>query len=164
MDEASRERFVAFAMAKGPRWSELARMLGEDWHEGEDLAQAALAKVFLAWAKVEAADDPDAYARRVLINTIRSAQRGRRLRQVLTANPPEAPIAQVAEPDDPMVAAVARLPRGQRAVILLRFWEDLTEAATAQALGISIGTVKSQTARALARLRSDAALIVENNS
>jgi RNA polymerase sigma-70 factor (sigma-E family) len=164
VEAGERERFVAFALRCGPRWTRLARALVGDWHEAEDLVQVALAKAYVSWSRIEAADDPEAYARRILLNTVRSAQRRSRVRVVLTDRVPDRAVADPGMHADGLLDAIGRLPVGQRAVLVLRFYEDLTEAATAAALGISVGTVKSQTARALDRLRSCPDLSLERQS
>jgi RNA polymerase sigma-70 factor (sigma-E family) len=164
VDDAASARFAVFAASRGPRLRRLAFMLVGDWVEAQDLTQTALTRVFLAWGRVESADDPDAYARRVLINAARSGRRRRRVTHVLTSRPPDRPVADPNElgPDRERVRrALLGLPPRQRAVIALRFFEDLTEPATAAVLGVSVGTVKSQTAKALATLRRDPALSEE---
>lgn len=132
----------------------MAIALTGDRTAAEDLLQDVLERLYVAWPRV---DDPSAYARRTLINasTNRWRRRGRR---------PERPLDEAPEPlvadrteehghRDELVRAVATLPARQRAVVVLRFLADLSEAETASALGCSTGTVKSQTARALISLR-----------
>ena len=118
--------------------------------------QTALAKVWPRWDSIAAAD-PEAYVRRVMYTTYVSWWR-RRWRDEIstetlpdTATAPDAGDASVVR--EVVRAALRQLPRGQRAVVVLRFFDDLSEAQTAEVLGISTGTVKSQTSRALARLR-----------
>ncbi len=151
--------FVAF---RGAALSRSAYLLTGDHHLAEDLVQTALTRTAAHWGRV-ADGDPEAYARRVMINERISWWRRRRYAvevpesaeilaesgQNAIADPAEAVVGRAA-----VMAALARLPARQRAVIVLRFFEDLTEAAAAEQLGCSIGTVKSQTHAALARLRS----------
>ncbi len=131
-----------------------------DWHEAHDLVQGTLIKLYRHWSRVSAADSPDAYVRQVLVNVFLQ-QRGtwwsRNVR--LFAEPDDAPVASVAPPAAvserriDLHAALARLAPGQRAVLVLRYWEELDVAETARVLGCSPGTVKSQTSHAIAALR-----------
>jgi len=105
---------------------------------------------------VRRAADPDAYVRRIMINSNRDRFRGCRVPEQLSESPPDCPGRELADgPDErtELMAALMSLPAGQRAVVVLRYWMDLSEADTAAALGCSIGNVKSQAARALAKLR-----------
>ena len=126
----------------------------------EDLAQTALASAYAAWWRVSRADDPDAYVRRILINASNSRFRRRRpAEQSLPASglPEAAPDhATLLGERSVLMSALAELP--PRAVIVLRFWEDLTDAQAAAILGCSASTVRSQVARALAKLRLSPAL------
>jgi RNA polymerase sigma-70 factor (sigma-E family) len=143
----------------GARWTTLYRtayLLAGNHADAEDLAQAALVKAYLSWPKVTAASSPDAYVRRILTNVFLSARRPLRVtRERLVDRPPE-----IAEPagdeHDRMVLwpHVAALPPRQRAVIVLRYYEDLTEQQIADTLGCSPGTVKSTASDALRTLRS----------
>jgi RNA polymerase sigma-70 factor (sigma-E family) len=141
----------------------LGYALAGDRHLAEDLAQTALASAYASWARVRRADDPDAYLRRIVVNAHRSTFRKRRVAERLTGAPTE-PAASVPDPigqrDDraAVIAALAALPSRQREVVVLRFWLDLTEAQVAAVLGCSIGNVKSQSSRALAKLRDSADL------
>ncbi len=158
-DTAGFEEFVA---ARSPRLLRVCYLLTRDWASAEDLLQTALAKSWFAWDRIRR-DDPEAYVRAVVANTYASWWRRRWRGEVPTEKLPErAATAQDAMRDvderDEMWTALGRLPRRQRAVVVLRFFEDLTERQTADALGISVGTVKSQTSRALATLRIDPVL------
>ena len=148
------DEFTAFARAWQPRLLRVAYLVCGDAHLAQDLLQSALVKVALRWSRLRDGQ-PEAYARAVLYRDAVSWWR-RRHREVTVAVPPE-PRASI---DGDEVAqrlalhgALARLTPKQRAVVVLRFFEDLTEARTAQVLGVSVGTVKSQTAVALRRLR-----------
>jgi RNA polymerase sigma-70 factor (sigma-E family) len=139
-------------------WQRLLRsawLLTHDWHLAEDLLQTALVRVAPKWGKL-ADGAPDAYVRKVLATTYLSWWRRRWRAEVPTADVPEqvSPAADEVEIRTAVAGALASLPRQQRAVLMLRYHADLTEAATAAALGIGIGTVKSHTARALAALRT----------
>ncbi len=162
MDRASTEDFTEFMLS---RWSALVRFgygLTGDLGLAEDLAQTALTRAFASWARVSRAANPDGYVRKIMINSNRTRLRGRRVHEHLTGVPPERPAREVTgrQGDQPeLITALMCLPAGQRAVVVLRYWMDLSEAETADTLGCSIGNVKSQAARALAKLRVSAELV-----
>jgi RNA polymerase sigma-70 factor (sigma-E family) len=154
-----RADFAGFVAARSQRLLRTAYLLTQDRGTAEDLLETALAKAWQAWGRID--DDPEPYVRAVLVNTYTSWWRRRRRGEVATGELPE-----VTHPD-PAVGtedrhalwqALARLPRRQRAVVVLRYLEDLSEAETARVLGVGVGTVKSQGSRALAALRTDGAL------
>lgn len=156
----SHAQFAAFVQGRGPALQRTAYLLTGDWALAEDLLQTALAKSYLAWGRIRH-DDPEGYVRKVLANTHASWWRRKWRGESPTASlPDQTSYDGTAELDDhlSLAAALRRLPPRQRAVIVLRFHEDLTETATAAALGCSVGTVKSQTAKALATLRRDPSL------
>ncbi len=166
MDAAAQQRFEEFVRARGPALQRTAYLLTGDWGLAEDLLQTALAKSCLSWGRIRH-EDPEGYVRAVLANAFASAWRRRWRGEVPVLELPEPRRADAGEGADEwrraddrlhLAAALARLPRRQRAVIVLRFHEDLTETAVAAVLGISVGTVKSQTSKALATLRADPAL------
>jgi len=150
------EDFSAFAAS---RWPELVRLAfgltGDRW-AAEDIAQTALARAYVAWRRVSRADNPDAYLRRILVNA--SNRRFRRRR--VTERPGDPPEGVVEGPADlvgeraALLAALRQLPPRQRAVVVLRYWDDMTDTQIAAALGCSAGTVRSQLSRALATLRA----------
>lgn len=146
--------FAAFVGAGWGRYLWMASVLSGDRHHGEELLQECLVKLYSRWRPVARRGDPHAYLRRMLING--NASRWRRWRREWpVAEAPDRPDdrAAVQEPEDALRQAVRRLPRQQRAVIILRYFEDLTERDTAATLGCSVGAVKSTHARALAKLR-----------
>lgn len=150
------EAFSAYVAARQHALVRTAFLLTGDHHSAEDLVQAALARTFLAWGRIRDERAIDAYVRRTMINEHTSWwRRAWRHRERSTDELPEPPPA--AEHDlgqrDEVWELVQTLPPKQRAVVVLRFYEDLTEADTADALGCSVGNVKSQTSRALATLR-----------
>ena len=152
------ETFEGFVAARGDALWRSAWLLTGDHQLAEDLVQTALAKSWRAWSRV-GADSFEAYVRRVLFTTYVSWWR----RKWSGERPTEAlPEPAVPGPDtdtrNDLVAALAELPRGQKAVVVLRYFEDLTEQQTADLLGISVGTVKSQCSRALTSLRSSSHL------
>jgi RNA polymerase sigma-70 factor (sigma-E family) len=149
------------------RWLQLVRLgyvLTGDRGLAEDLAQTALARAYASWPQIRRAGDPDAYVRRVMVNANHSRFRKRRVAEQLTATVPEpTPVEAAAGSDDrvTLLAALMSLPVGQRSVVVLRFWLDMTEAQVAAALGCSVGTVKAQGSRALAKLRGAVGLSEE---
>ncbi|WP_374971156.1 SigE family RNA polymerase sigma factor [Terrabacter sp. BE26] len=161
MDDAQRTAdFTAYVLARQQALARLAYLLTGDRHSAEDLLQNALAKVYRHWVRVQASGQRDAYVRRILVNESSS-----RWRSVLRRREtPGSHLLEVMEPPtaqglDPAAAMdlwrqVQGLPTQQRAAIVLRYYEDLTEAQTAEVLGCSVGTVKSHTSRAITALRT----------
>jgi len=156
VDPDSEAAYAAYVAHRRRALLRAAWLLTGDWHLAEDLVQTALAKAYLAWGRVH---DPDPYVRRVLMTTYVTWWRRRWRGEHPTGELPDRPApADDADLRHQVVAALRDLPRRQRAVVVLRYFEDLTEVETATALGCSVGTVKSQHARAMARLRSCAGL------
>jgi RNA polymerase sigma-70 factor (sigma-E family) len=152
---AAEDAFIEFAELAGPRLRRTAFLLCGDWHTAEDLAQTALAKVFVAWRRIENHDAAQAYATRTLVNTYLADRRRRRLVELITDRVPDKPAEQYpSEARIVVLDALATLPRKARAVIVLRYWSDQSVEQVAALLGCSAGNVKSQTARALDKLRA----------
>jgi RNA polymerase sigma-70 factor (sigma-E family) len=148
--------FDAFVAGAGSRLLRTAYLLTGDQRAAEDLLQDTLLRVWSRWSRVRAADHPLAYTRRVLVTTSVSRWRALRSRAAgerLVADPPEASAAEPAGRDDELWQAVLALPPRQRAVMVLGYYEDLTDAGVAEVLGCTVGTVKSQRAKALRTLR-----------
>ena len=148
--------FDDFVLSRGDSLWRSAWLLTGDAQLAEDLVQTALAKAWPKWERV-GPDGFEPYVRRILFTTYASWWRRKwRAERPTEPMPEPATAAPFPDPDQhsDIVYALAALPRGQRAVLVLRYFEDLTEAQTAEVLGISVGTVKSQTARALRSLRT----------
>ena len=134
-----------------------AYLLCGDWHLAEDLTQTVFIKLYRAWRRIERHDTMDQFARKVLLRTYLDERRRPWRREFPTE--PDTEELEVAQPgDDPegrmaIRQAVAQLTRQHRAVLVLRFWEDMSVEQVAELLGCSPGTVKSQTSRGLASLR-----------
>ena len=151
------EEFTAFVRASGTHLHRAAMLLTGDHHLAEDLTQATYAKVFVHWRRVQAAESPLAYARTTLLNTFLSHRRLRRSSEqpsVLS----EADLGPLSDGVDPgtrvdLLAALAVLPPLDRAVVVLRYWEDRSVADTAADLGLSEAAVRTRARRALLRLR-----------
>lgn len=144
--------FTDFVAARLGHLTKLGRALAGDEQRGADLVQDALEKTFLHWATVR---EPEAYVRRLMVNRSISVWRKVRRERPLDAAPE--PTREDRPADHDLWSAVRRLPPRQRAVIALRYYEDLTEVQTAELLNCSVGTVKSQASRAMATLRAAAA-------
>jgi RNA polymerase sigma-70 factor (sigma-E family) len=135
--------------------------------DAEDLVQAALAKTFLAWDRIEDSGALDGYVRKAMVNTHISWWRRRRLDEYPTDEVPDRAVVDDAgdagdsDLQDTLRRAIDRLPQRMRAAVMLRYYEDMTEAEVADALGVSLGTVKSTVSRAVAKLRIDAELLAE---
>jgi len=147
-----REDFEAFVAARYAALLRTAYLLTGDHHDAEDLLQQTLVRAVGAWGRSDG--DPEPYVRTILVRQNVSRWRVRRWRELTTDQLPERP-AGGPDPDDRVLLhrALGTLAPRQRAVIVLRYFEDLTEAQTAEALGIAVGTVKSQARDALRRLR-----------
>jgi RNA polymerase sigma-70 factor (sigma-E family) len=150
------EEFDAFVAGSGSRLLHTAYLLTGDRAAAEDLVQDVLVRAWSRWSRVSAADEPRAYVRRMLVNASVSRWRGLRSRRAerLVAEPPDRPGTDEDPRDDQMWALVATLPPRQRAVVVLSYYEDLSDGQVAEALGCSTGTVKSQRAKALRSLRA----------
>ena len=149
------EGFTEFVVARGPALHRTALLLTRNQASAEDLVQVALVKAWRGWGRI--ASDQEAYVRRILVNEFATGWRRRwRGEQPFGS---ELPLAHSPDHQEQVtvhqmvMSALGQLPPRQRAVVVLRFFHDYTEAMTADALGISVGTVKSQTAKALASLR-----------
>jgi RNA polymerase sigma-70 factor (sigma-E family) len=160
------EEFDAFMRGRWPAMVRLGYALTGDVGHAEDLAQAAFARAYASWGRVRRAGNPDAYVRRIVINEHRGRFRKHRVAEELRGDPGETASWQRQGPEEHQVLddrralldALRALGPRQRAVVVLRYWLDLSEAETAAALNCSVGTVKSQASRALATLRTNAAI------
>jgi RNA polymerase sigma-70 factor (sigma-E family) len=152
--------FDAFVAARSVALRRLATLLTGDAARAEDAVQSALVSVWRRWDRISRLDNVDAYVRTAVVNAARTDRRRHR-RETPAAEVPDYGLRDASESlgdRDLMWRALSRLPSRQRAVLVLRFYEDLTEVQTAAALGCHVGTVKKYTARALATLRADTRL------
>ena len=155
--------FREFMHARWPAMVRLAYGLTGDQGHAEDVAQAAFARAYASWPRVKRSGDPDAYVRQIVINENRNRFRKHRVAEQLTdsvlIDVPWTDATHESDERSALIAALQRLGPRQRAVIVLRYWLDLTEQETAAALNCSVGTVKSQASRALATLRESIELV-----
>jgi RNA polymerase sigma-70 factor (sigma-E family) len=153
------DEFVAYYVSRGDRLRRTAFLLCGDWHLAEDLTQITFVKLYQRWQRIERHDVMDQYARRVLLRTFLDDRRLLPRRREVATEPRSSTLDNRVHhdpvPDDRLVLreALLRLSPQHRAVLVLRFWEDLPVEQVAEILACSTGTVKSQTSRGLARLR-----------
>jgi RNA polymerase sigma-70 factor (sigma-E family) len=155
MDIPNEQEFSAFVRDLQPSLFRTAYLLQGDYQLAEDAVQAALVKVYLRWPRVRSMEHPAAYARRILVNDSTSWWRRRSSHEqvldlgeeVTVQGPADATVSH-----EVAWAAIRRLPPRQRAVVVLRYYEDLSEADTARVLGMAVGTVKSHCHAACTRL------------
>lgn len=158
-DDAGRDdtAFAAWVEGHGARLLRFAYLLTGDRHQAEELVQAVLARALPRWSRVLDAGDPLAYVRRALVNQRTDTWRRRGRREHLAADVPDLPdpadAAGVSDLRHDLLVALRRLPRRQRAVVVLRYLEDLPDDEIARQLGCSAVTVRTQAARGLAKLR-----------
>jgi RNA polymerase sigma-70 factor (sigma-E family) len=164
-DPAAELEFRDFVAVRSAALHRTAYLLVGDWALAEDLVQTALVKTYVAWRRLDGVAAVEPYARKVMVNTAtawwRRRWRGERPTGVLPERPVTDGSDQRAERDR-VWQLIQALPPRQRAVVVLRFYEDLSEADTARLLDITAGTVKSQTARAMETLRRQLATTKEN--
>ncbi|MFG2307610.1 SigE family RNA polymerase sigma factor [Streptomyces sp. NPDC048566] len=164
MRDGKQVRDAEFRTFMTGHWPQLARtayLLTGERHAAEDLAQATLERVYAAWNRVGSADRPEAYVRRVMIN-LHARRHRRKLKEFLAPRSDTDLVADTADTGDLMaraddrsvlLAALAELPPRQRQAVVLRYWADLTETQTAEAMRCSVGSVKSNAAKGIAKLR-----------
>jgi RNA polymerase sigma-70 factor (sigma-E family) len=152
------ESFVEFVAERGTALLRTAQLLCGARTDAEDLLQTALEKAYRHWGRMKPGSNPEPYVRKILVNlSVSRARRWRILREVQMAAPPETPTPAetgTVELRGVLMEELKKLGPRQRAVLVLRYWEDLSEAGTAEVLGCSVNTVKTHTSRGLARLRS----------
>jgi RNA polymerase sigma-70 factor (sigma-E family) len=154
--------FREFVVSRGRALLRSAFLLTGNLADAEDLLQSALAKTYQAWDRIEDRRALDGYVRRAMANTHISWWRRRRLDEFPTDEIPDLPVADTSgntELHDTLLRAIDRLPQRMRTAVVLRFFEDMTEAEVAEVLGVSQGTVKSTVSRAVAKLRTDSSLL-----
>ncbi|MCX9193608.1 SigE family RNA polymerase sigma factor [Carbonactinospora thermoautotrophica] len=149
--------FREFVLARSHALRRTAYLLCGDWHQAEDIVQTALTRLYMAWRRVSRRDSIEGYVRQIIFRAyVDERRRGWSRRESPSDDLPDLPADEPGMAEERMVIfrALAKVPRRQRAVLVLRFWEDLRVEETAAVLGCSEGTVKSQTSRGLATLRA----------
>lgn len=158
--------FASYVRARQPVLLRTARSLTANPSDAEDLLQTALTKTYVAWSRIEDHRALDGYVRRALVNTRTSQWRKRKVDEYVCDELPEPETVPPVDPAeqqglrDAMWRAIMQLPARQRAMVVLRYYEDLSEAQTAEVLDVSIGTVKSAVSRALGKLRENPELML----
>ncbi|MGC4895125.1 SigE family RNA polymerase sigma factor [Micromonospora sp. DT31] len=148
-------KYVEYVTARLPRLHRTAYLLCADAFQADDIVQATLTALYLNWKRAVAADNLDGYVHRIMVRRHLDERRRGWSKVLLGDRVPElsAPADHGVEERDALVTALRSLPKGQRAVVVLRFFADLSVEATAEAMGCSTGNVKSQCSRGLASLR-----------
>jgi RNA polymerase sigma-70 factor (sigma-E family) len=153
--QARDAEFQGFVVGRWPRLMRTAFLLTGEQHAAEDLVQTTLEQVYVAWRRVGSADEPEAYVRRVMINAHARRHR-RKLKEFLAPKDDSGLNREVPDSGDPiaraddrgaLITALTQLPPRQRQAVVLRYWEDLSESQAAEAMGCSVGAVKSNAAR-----------------
>jgi RNA polymerase sigma-70 factor (sigma-E family) len=146
--------FVEYARASASQLRRTAYLLCRDWDLAADLTQTTLARMFVHWHRITRRDNPHAYARQVLTRAFLDHHRSKHSREMVTAEFGDVPgISADSDLRLTLIDALGRLPPRDRAIVVLRYWEDLSVESVAEILGLPTGTVTSQSARSLARLR-----------
>ncbi|MCD4536263.1 SigE family RNA polymerase sigma factor [Nocardioides sp. cx-169] len=157
MGQDSEPEFREWVTARRSQLRRTAYLLCGDWHLADDLVQEALTRAFAVWGRVTRTGQPDAYVRKILLNLYLDHRRRPARRESAWAELPDVTAAggdvESLGERERVLAALRRVAPGQRAVLVLRFWEDLSVEQSAQALGVSTGNIKSQTSRGLEALR-----------
>jgi RNA polymerase sigma-70 factor (sigma-E family) len=155
--ESRDEEFTAFVAASASRLRRIAYLLCGDWHLAQDVTQTALTRMYASWGRVRRTENLNAYSRRVLMNVIFDQRKRRSSGEVVLAELPEAagrPPGEAAELHVTLMRALATLPVRDQAIVVLRYWEDHSVETVAEILDVSTSVVKTQSARALTRLRA----------
>ncbi|MFI6254676.1 SigE family RNA polymerase sigma factor [Micromonospora zamorensis] len=160
--------FEEYVGSRGPALFRLARLLTGDEHRAEDLTQEVLSQAYVHWRKISRADRPDVYVRRMLVNANNSWWRRRSSRELVVDTfadrAQRGDLGREAADRDEMWRLILGLPERQRAVLVLRFYEDLDDATIAQILDCSPVTVRTHAMRALANLRERCGAPATNGS
>jgi RNA polymerase sigma-70 factor (sigma-E family) len=163
VDAQAREDFRSYVTGRSAALLRTAYLLTGNRADAEDLLQTALAKTYLSWDRIRDREAVDGYVRRIMVNTQTSWWRRRKVDERPTDRLPDRGGGRDDTADlelhDALWTALSALPKRQRAMVVLRYYEDLSEAETAQVMGVSVGTVKSTTSRALSKLREDSSLL-----
>jgi RNA polymerase sigma-70 factor (sigma-E family) len=146
--------FVEYARTSASQLRRTAYLLCHDWDLAADLTQTTLARMFVHWHRITRRDNPHAYARQVLSRAFLDHHRTKRSHEKVTAEFSDVPgTSEDLDLRLTLIDALGRIPPRDRAIVVLRYWEDLSVETVAEIMGVPTGSVKSQSARSLARLR-----------
>jgi RNA polymerase sigma-70 factor (sigma-E family) len=156
MTDAGDREFVEYAESRVQRLRQRAYLLCRDWHLAQDLTQVTLAKLYASWKRAAKADSIDAYATKVMLRVFLDHKRLRSSQEVVIADPAAESIQRDSAPElrITLLEALGRLSPRDRAIVVLRYWEDHSVDTVAEMVGVSPGVVKTQSMRALAQLRA----------
>jgi RNA polymerase sigma-70 factor (sigma-E family) len=146
--------FAEFAAVAAPRLRRTAFLLCHDWHLAQDLTQTALAKTYVAWKRLRRNGNPEAFTQKVMLRVFLDQQRRRSSAEVIMPEIPETARQEHSELRLALLDALGRLPARDRAIVVLRYWQDLSIDTTAELLELPVATVKTQSSRSLAKLRA----------
>jgi RNA polymerase sigma-70 factor (sigma-E family) len=147
------DEFVEFAHAYAAGLRRTAYLMCRDWHLAQDLTQTTLAKLYVAWGRLGRLDNPGGYARKILLRAYLDHQRRRGSHELVVESPPEAVHESNPELRLTLLDALGSLAPRDRAIVVLRYWEDLSIEAVAELMGVTTSVVKTQSMRSLAKLR-----------
>lgn len=147
------EAFVEFAGANAAALRRTAYLLCRDWHLAQDLTQTTLAKLYVAWSRLNWLDNPVAYAKKILLRVYLDHQRRRGSHEVVVESLPERAVEADPELRLTLLDALGRLPPRDRAIVVLRYWDDHSIDTVAELVGVSVSVVKTQSMRSLMKLR-----------
>lgn len=154
MRQQDEAEFRDFVISRAPALRRTAYLMCGDWHAAEDAVQTTFTKAYLAWVRVSAVENVDAYVRRILMRVVIDEGRRPWRREHTVAAIPEAVAVGGSNDDrDLLMRALRAMPTQQRAVVVLRYWEDMSVDQAATTLGVTVGTIKSQSSRGLDTLR-----------
>jgi RNA polymerase sigma-70 factor (sigma-E family) len=146
--------FIAYAQARAQRLQQRAYLLCHDWHLAQDLTQITLARLYASWRRVQNAESVDGYATKIMIRAFLDHKRLKSSREIVTDQVPERAGQSGAELRLTLLEALRLLPPRERAIVVLRYWEDHSVATVAEMLSVSPGVVKQRSMRALTQLRA----------
>ncbi|NUT34611.1 MAG: SigE family RNA polymerase sigma factor [Hamadaea sp.] len=156
MSHESDDDYAEYVAARLTRLHRTAYFICGDAHTADDVVQATLLSLYRSWKRARSSEDLDGYVYRIMTRRFLDLKRSPWSRVLLRADPPDLPVTtgDAVEQRSAIVAALQQLPKGQRAILVLRYFSDLSVEATAHVLGCSPGNVKSQSSRGLAALRT----------
>jgi len=154
MNATDEAEFRDFVTTRAASLRRTAYLMCGDWHAAEDAVQTTFTRAYIAWGRVRSVDNTDAYVRRILLRVvIDEGRRPWRREHIVTIVPDSSYIDRSSDDRDALMTALRAMPPRQRAVVVLRYWDDMSIEDTASVLGITTGAVKSSASRGLDALR-----------